>query len=174
MSGFQFINLFPTRVLGGVLSKPASSVISAQIIAEMIEALDHTLRNALVIQSGALLLTLVLGLFSPRLGQVLYWMVYGGITIYSIKGIRTHWRLFVCMMDELSFTKGLSKEMQHRLIERSMIAAVATHFLVDVEKFCDSVAAQVWEEVRKPLLVSLGLMFANWLVVRIYLFSLLQ
>lgn len=174
MIGFDISNLLPTRMLGNALSGPASSLVSSQVVAEMVEGLGCVLRNVLVIQSGILLVTLVLGLFSPRLGQVLYWMTYGGIAVYSIAGLKRNGRLLAYMLDKRSFTKGLSQEMQVRVMERSRLAFAASYLLVDLEVFCNQTAEKVWRAAQKPLVMALGLLVVNWLVVRIYLFSLLQ
>jgi hypothetical protein len=149
------------------IKRPLLHGIGASIANELLDDIAHALRVVLILQNGALIGSLVVGVYAPRIGDALFFLVYAAIVAYGVYSFHGQRRFFVFILECGSVRKAIGRELLAQVQDRlGLVGLMLGSALLNLPSMAHEVGDYVWKISKGMLQLAALILALNLLVVR--------
>lgn len=153
-----------------LIKDPVLSGIGATLAQDLLADISHVLKVVLVLQNGALIGSLLVGMFVPQWGDILFLLLYAAITVYGVHSIYGQKRFLAYVLETRSIRQAMGREILSQVHDRAgFVGVVLGGLLFDIPKLASEIGDYVWEGTRSMVIAASLLLALNLLLVRLML-----
>ena len=149
------------------IKNPVLRRIGESLANELLADISHTLRVVLLMQNGALLGSLAIGVYVPVLGDALFLMVYAAIFVYSAHSVLGQKRFIAYLLECRSIRKAMGREILASIHDRIGLLGIALgKLLFDLPQLASEIGDYLWHGTKHMIMAAGVLLVLNLALVR--------
>jgi hypothetical protein len=152
------------------IKNPVLRGIGGSLAQDLRADMTHTLRVVLLMQNGALLGSLGVGVYAPALGDALFVLVYAAIFVYGAHSVFGQKRFIGYLLECRSFRQAMGKEILACVYERIGLLGIALgRLLFDLPQLAAEIGDYLWHDTKRMIMLVPITLLLNLVMVRLVL-----